>query len=508
MVRYLVLAAFAVTGLVVWAPPSAAAAEPVVVTGSAPHAAHGPGTVPFSYALQVARDLDSATVATHQDAFLPADATSVTFDGAAIGSADLRVSGGNLTIVLGAVPAGSHMLKFNALLQGTPSIVTSSSIDVNYVVGGAQPAVAQSAAVTVDINEPDIAVVGISDSFPFPELPFGTGVGLVPPFDFGVLNLGFGAPPTTVRITLPSGLDVLSAPCCTNNGDPFQCTHSTPGVFVCALGPLGKTLVDIGLAASASAVPGTTATIAISATPDQGVDQNPANNELRVPIKFTGTARMVTTLTPATGNITVGQSKVITVTVHNDGPQPGEFTSAFAILDDNAHFKFTAFDGRSVILPQSGDSLATLARVRARSTVVAVASAKSAAQTNAVPPEQVFWLIGTLAPGQTVTAHLTVLATSVGSTHLNVGATSTAGPAGCDPKACPTITLTAVKAAPAATPAPTPTPTTPTPTPAAAGSSGLSDSGATPWPMAWLGITFVLAGLALVRAAGSRRAAA
>jgi hypothetical protein len=110
--------AVAVAGLMV-AAPSASAATALTVTGSAPATAHGPGTVPFSYGLQVATELESVTVTTNQDAFLPADATSVTLDGAAVPATGITRTGGNLAIPLGPLATGAHTLTFAALVQAT-----------------------------------------------------------------------------------------------------------------------------------------------------------------------------------------------------------------------------------------------------------------------------------------------------------------------------------------------------------------------------------------------------
>jgi hypothetical protein len=143
MVRNLILAVAGCTAFVIVVQP-ARAAEPLVVAGSAPAAAHGPDSVPFTYLLQVATELDSVTVTTLQDSHLPAEAASVEVDGTVLDSSAVTQSGGNLTLTLGAVSAGAHTLTFDALLEATPSLVTSSSVDVTYVAAGAQPAVAHA----------------------------------------------------------------------------------------------------------------------------------------------------------------------------------------------------------------------------------------------------------------------------------------------------------------------------------------------------------------------------
>jgi len=98
--------------------------------------------------------------------------------------------------------------------------------------------------------------------------------------------------------------------------------------------------LGISFTASASAIPGTTASLIITATPDQGVDQDPSNNTVTVPIRFTGLADLTSRATTPTPKVTIGHSTVVTVTVHNNGPQPAQVT-AFVILDefnDLGHF--------------------------------------------------------------------------------------------------------------------------------------------------------------------------
>src|SRR5215471_7613168 len=118
-------------GLLILAGP-AVAADPPTLTGSAPVAAHGPGMVRFTYTIDVTVGLDSAELATDQDALLPADAGSVTVDGTAVARSLITVSGGDLTIPLGTVAAGAHTAKFTARVPAAPSAVTKSSADLSY----------------------------------------------------------------------------------------------------------------------------------------------------------------------------------------------------------------------------------------------------------------------------------------------------------------------------------------------------------------------------------------
>ena len=139
MVRSLVIAALGATtagaGLLIVSAP-AMAADPPTLTGSAPVAAHGPGTVRFTYTIDVAIGLDSAELATDQDSLLPADAGSVTVDGHAVARSQITVSGKNLTIPLGTVATGIHTVKFSARVPAAPFAVTRSSADLSYAQAG------------------------------------------------------------------------------------------------------------------------------------------------------------------------------------------------------------------------------------------------------------------------------------------------------------------------------------------------------------------------------------
>jgi hypothetical protein len=438
MVRSLFIALLGATtagaGLLIVAAP-AMAADPPTLTGSAPVAAHGPGTVRFTYTIDVAIGLDSAELATDQDSLLPADAGSVTVDGHAVARSQITVSGKNLTIPLGTVATGTHTVKFSARVPAAPSAVTRSSADLSYAQAGVKQTSLHSAALLVDINQPDIQL--ISDlGEPYPEQPLGTGV--QDAVDFTVTNSGFGTPPTTLRITVPKGLDTTfdGPPCCTPTGNPLPpltCSPNTPGQHECALGPLahGQAVsLRIIFTASASAIHGTTASLIITATPDQGVDQDPSNNIVTVPIRFTGLAHLTSSATTPTAKLTVGHSTVVTVTVHNSGPQPVHVTIAFVSVDES-HFEVTRFDGDT-----GGDP---------------------------ITPGGVEWIIGTLDPGRTATAYLTVRAISVGSGPIRIDTESTAGdPSLCQQKFCDIrLTLTAI--AETSTAAPTTSPFVPGP---------------------------------------------
>ncbi len=77
-----------------------------------------------------------------------------------------------------------------------------------------------------------------SDPQPVPVQPVGSAT--PNGWDVQVRNIGFGAPPTTLHITLLSGLDMPTSdePCCTGTGNPLPCSRNTPAEIECQLGLL------------------------------------------------------------------------------------------------------------------------------------------------------------------------------------------------------------------------------------------------------------------------------
>jgi LPXTG-motif cell wall-anchored protein len=450
----------------------AAAADPLVVTGSAPATAHGPGSVPFTYTLQVSSGLDSVTAATVQDPVLPADAASVNFDGVPVAAAKVTASGANLTIALGALPVGTHVLSFDARVQATPSKVTSSTMGVEYRIADASPAVVSSDPVRVDINEPDISVSSEDEGATLINL-----VGQPAPFELEITNEGFGAPPVTMLVDLAPGW-VLGKGGAEIDGSPLACTSPTASQISCPIGPVARGafhVVGIELTAPAAAI-GKESAIKFTATPDEGTDTDPTNNSLTENAFVVGPSHLSTTMKPAAPTVTVGESVTLAISIHNDGPDAAGSTTfltlgGFDAAPEDIHFTITGFDGRGAApLECFGDEPCTDAE----------------------------WLIDNLAAGATVTAHLTVKATSAGTTPLIVESENVGDVGDCDgtidkngkPFCGDEFTLTAIAA--------------PTASGQASGPQ-LPNTGATPWPLASLGGSMVLLGALILYLARPKR---
>jgi hypothetical protein len=392
--------------------------------------------------------------------------------------------------------------------------MTSSSVSVTYTTPGSDPITIDSAAVAVDINEPDIVLSYPPHSGQDQVAPLGTGQLAVLFILIG--NDGYGEPPTRLTIDLPAGL-ALGPDGATSNRDgwPLACTLVSTGQLSCPLGRLAHNdfqPLTVQLTPTPAADPGTDGTLTLTATPDEGVEQNPANNSQTATVHFTGTAHLELTLAPALSKVTVGKSTVVTVTVRNDGPQPADLVVAGLGLKDE-HFSITGFDGNTTPpkSPVPNQKSATLKHVMpTRSPVpmqklVSLSHAtNNAAQDQNIQPDFVEWFITALAPGQTATAHVIIRAASVGSTILVMGAFSTAGDPACDNTGgCfVALTLTAIAHAPTVNHPVTTQTSTPASTPT--GGTELANTGPTPWPADMLGIGMLLLGSAAVRLGRAR----
>jgi hypothetical protein len=472
----------------------------LTVSGSAPATAHGPGTVPFTFTINAASDLDSLSVTTMQDAFLPADPSSVALDGIPVAAAQVSHSGGNITATLGAVAAAVHHLTYEAFIQATPSTITSTGLSAQYTQGGGEPVTVEAAAITVDINEPDIAVeleLPEGDAATPPatnDILLGTGQGTAE--FFRVSNNGYGEPPVTVSIELPPGLIVGADQGAQTNTGPLNCTTPSPSRLLCPLGRITHSSpVELGIfyEASAAAIPGTTASISVTARADEGTEQAPDDNTANGSrVHFTGTAHLVLTMRPDATKITVGKTTRVTVTLKNEGPQRVDLAGVFLFIDRSDVLIVAGFDGNTTP-PDLGSFFASTAT-----------RLSADAQGPGDPePDFVQWFITGLEPGTSVSAHLTLKAVHVGAARLGSKVFETAGDPACkDPSTVGcnvSLAFTAVSPPPArrtATRTPTPTPT---PTAHSASVATIANSGSAPWPLTALGFWFLGVGSLLTR---------
>jgi hypothetical protein len=490
---------------------SAQALPALQIAGSAtPAIVNGPATVVFTYTITVPVAIDSTSFTTHQAAELPASVTGVTLDGIAVPAAQItQPSSVDITVHAGAAPtdglaAGVHTITFNATVGAGPAVVASSSATLSWIQASV-PATLRSAAVTVAVNQPDIAVKNldrVNNPLPDTGTPSAVGTGMTVQLDVDVMNLGFGTPHTSLTITLPTGLvfDFAIRDVDAEGGPPLSCPQiaSAPAQFNCPLGSLphftnGDPTIQIFLTTTANPPVGTVGAITVTAAPDagEGTDTNPANNSASTTVKFTGAAALTATVTPTATKIPLGGQTTVTVTIHNAGPQPAEQTSASievlgdgnkSGVDTSGRFDITAFTGNTT--PPPG-------------------VAGNGGPAPVFPTRGLQWFVGTIAPGSSVSAVLTVKALKVGRNQVQLFAGSTASDPRCPDFPCAEVSavIQAIPIQPAPTASPRPAPPSRQAAPAP-----LPATGPAPRPLLGLGVLLLLTGTALTVAARRRQA--
>jgi hypothetical protein len=444
------LAGLVTSGLVllgatlVFAAP-AAALVPVSITGSAPASVHGPGSLTFSYDIELTAPVDSTTITTHQPVELPANTTGVRLDGAPVPAAQIsRPDAVDITVQTGplatdGLAAGSHTLTFTVAVGTGPSIATTSSATLAYSLTGT-PGSVTSADVPVAVNQPDLAVTLTPDSGEDQIGLLGTGRDIDLLVD--VANLGYGTPTSTLTIDLPTGLALGSAGVSRDaTGDVLSCAPvaGNPHRISCGLGAMshaagGNPTLDVDLTTTPAAPIGQVATITVSAAPDagQGTDQNPANNSTSAKLQFTGSARLSYTVTPAKTTVVLGARTAVTLTIHNAGPQRAPSTLAFTVLV-GSNFSIADFTGRT------GPGLP-------------VAVGPGASPSGGA---ELLWFAGDIPAGGSVSATLTVQARQLGTGKVGIAAFSGASDPNCPNFDCSpaTVAIQAVAAPPVVVPA-------------------------------------------------------
>jgi hypothetical protein len=467
------LGAFALSTVMAFGVTAALAAESDAVqlatlTGSAPSSAHGPGTITFTYTIDLPAAVDSAMFTTHQPAALPAIVSGVTLDGTAVPAGQVtRPNSLDIAVQTGAnatdgLSAGAHTITFLATVGTGPTTAVSATATLNWLEG-AVPQALTSAPVPVDVNEPDIAVTLSPDSGEDQIGSLGTGREVTLALD--VKNLGYGTPHTTLEVDLPTGTTiapdgvVLAA-----SGYELACAPSLadPQKLLCDRGTLAHDTasmdaeVDVNFITTAAPPVGQLATITVTAAPKpgEGIDTDPSNNSVSAQFRFTGSAALSYTVTPAKSKVHLNEQTTITLTVHNAGPQPAGQTIALAILvGDN--FQITGFTGNAQP-PTEFES------AHARST--SAKAIKSAAADLGIPDDGsligglvnssdgTFWFIGDIPAGQSASAVLTIKAIKLGTTKIGLFAISDAADPACPSLDC-NLTSTTVEAVALAAPA-------------------------------------------------------
>jgi LPXTG-motif cell wall-anchored protein len=477
----------------------AGAAPGLTLAGAAPASAHGPGSITFTYTIVAPTPVDAAAFTTRQDAALPARTTGATLDGAAVPAAQISQSGASdIAIQVGpadGLAAGTHTITFQAAIGSTTA--SSSSTAILAWTQSGTPRSVTSAPVVVAMNEIDIATVLTPDSGE-DQLGFlGTGADSYLAVD--VQNLGYGMPHSQLVVDLPIGLALGSAGVAHDaDGAPLSCA-AAPGnaqQIVCDLGVLAhgtgaqNPTLAIDLTTTPAAVIGQIVAITVTSSPKpgEGTDLNPANNSVTAHLKFSGTAALVTTITPAANPVALGASTTVRLTVHNSGPQPAGRTIAFSILlGDN--FAVTGFTGNTTPPPGLGST--------------------PGSTPLGLNQGVVFWFVGDIASGDSVSATLTLKAVKLGSTEIVMIAASEASDPNCPDLDCDpaAVTLRVVDAAPTSTPTPPPA------SPAGAGqpvtrtdpSGALANTGATASQQGRVGGLLLVVGFALVFLGRRRR---
>ncbi|MDQ1748987.1 MAG: hypothetical protein QOE71_43 [Pseudonocardiales bacterium] len=472
----------------VWQMGSADAVLPLTLAGSAPSAVHGPGAVTFSYSIDLPSDIGSAVLTTHQATALPALVTAVTIDGLAVPAGQIsRPDSGDIAVQTGPAATdglvhGHHVFTFTADVSAGPSAVTSSSATLAFTES-AIPIAVTSAPVLVSVNQPDIAVV-LTPGSGEDQLGFlGTGEDLILAVD--VANLGYGTPRSSLTIDLPVGT-ALGADGVIREADGSSLTCQpgvTPQRIVCDLGNLShagsnNSTLDIDLTTSGAEPIGQVATVSVSASPNagEGTDTAPANDSVTAQFQFTGSARLSYTITPAKTKVALGQQISVKLTVHNAGPQPANETIAFGVLVGN-NFDITSFTGNTT--PPS--------------------SLTGGVTTGAIPPTMngVFWFVGDIPAGHSVSAVLNIRARTVGTTRVGLLAISTAADLNCPNLNCDLTSVPVQAILAPVVPASAPTRTSPAPTVASSNPLQLANTGAASTPALALGCLLLVLGMAL-----------
>lgn len=338
------------------APP----APPSTLTGSAPAYAHGPGQITFSYRIVLTDPVASAILTTRQAAALPADPAGVLLDGVAVPPTQVsQPDSVDIAVRTGALPtdvlaAGTHTLTFQATVGTGAGTATSSSATLTGLQG-ADPVSLTSPPVSVQVNQPDIAVVLTPDSGEDQTGAAGTGQDLYLGVD--ISNAGYGTPTTTMEIDLPVGLVLGSEGVSRDSdGSPLDCgaDPAQPQHILCALGVLSHAAtgsdptIVLDLTTTKNPPVGQIAPITVSADPDpgQGVDTDPSNNSVIAHIEFTGSAALSYVISPAETKVELGSETTVKVTVHNSGPQPATDAIGF-VLNAGDSFDITDFTGNS-----------------------------------------------------------------------------------------------------------------------------------------------------------------
>ena len=437
-------------------------------------------------------------VVTHQDPALPADDDSVTdakIDAVPAPPGSVRRTGPDLSFDLGPRTVGSYTVTFPVSLVSTDPATYRSTAAATYAIAGVAAVPVTSTDVIVSVGQTtappvDLAVAAEDPSSIDDPILLGRNQGgdLLAYVD----NAGTATTTADVLIDSAPGLvigeviaddAVTVLPCTAVAGNPQQRRCAVPAI---SPGDDHGQVLDIRLTASPTALVGATASVGVSITPtpDATVEADPSDNSATAFFQFVGQADLSYSLTPASSRVLVGRTVTIRAGVTNHGPDDAPTTVALAMLQHQlTHFAIVGFTGATIPVSSSPVPL------RARAT--------------ADDPNALLWSIGTLAPGQSASATLTLRATSPGTEGLTLLAISSATDPDCvNQLDCPPaqITLTAFVPAPPVQP----TPPAPRPPPSTSSAPMLPETGTPTGRLALAGLALLLSGGLLIRAAQSR----
>lgn len=403
----------------------------------------------------------SAVLTTHQAAALPADVAGVLLDGVAVPPTQVsQPDSVDIAVRTGALPtdvlaAGTHTLSFQATVGTGAGTGTSSSATLSGLQG-ADLVSLTSPPVSVQVNQPDIAVVLTPDSGEGQTGSAGTGQDLYMGVD--ITNAGYGTPTATMEIDLPVGL-VLGSEGVSRDSDGslLDCgaDPAQPQHILCALGVLSHPAtgsdptIVLDLITTKNPPVGQIAPITVSAAPDpgQGVDTDTSNNSVTAHIEFTGSAALSYVISPAKTKVELGGETTVKVTVHNSGPQQATNVIGF-VLNAGDSFAITGFTGNSEppagsqggAYPGSPTSAAgrrqPLGWGNAKPQLAQASAAASGNAPVATKADGRLWFLGDIPSGGSVSAVLTLKAVKLGTSQAQVLAFSSAGDPNCPDQAC------------------------------------------------------------------------
>lgn len=322
------------------------------------------GTAHLSYDVAVTGGAATqATLQTHQDPDLPADAATVTIDG--IPAAAVSAVGGNLTIELptaGSLAAGDTVtVMFDATVNQAAEADLVSWASVTFDNGAAT---ANSADQVVPLLLPDLAIG------PAPALSIDRGSSVTA--GVGIQNNNASVlSAAALTLTFPAGLSLGSAGVSDAQTHTALTCISAVSVTTCivpqsALSPSGS--LNIPVAVSLMHAIGSTPGVQATLAPPGIDDADPSNNSTVIPVTVIGRSHLSYRITLPSGRsfgttgsatIPLGQPVLVTATITNTGPDPAPDTAFNVGIQGLVAPNFSLADPDSTPLPAGAHFVTT-----------------------------------------------------------------------------------------------------------------------------------------------------